>query len=161
MEKTLHNINYLGIKNNENLICKQQISDLAIKFNRANAILPKLKHFLEKNSEINISCTILVFFGYKIQVQFIFLKKSLKIIYSLTHYAHIFPVFKESKILILPDKIPLENCFYINNLFKKILPRIFENWFTLSADSYTYNTRWSHLSCLLGPPCNTIIYGRN
>ena len=32
---------------------------------------------------------------------------------------------------------------------------IFKNWFSLSSDFHTYNTRWSK------PPHNTKLYGRN
>ena len=35
----------LGINNDENVNWKQQISDIAIKLNKANGILSKLRHF--------------------------------------------------------------------------------------------------------------------
>ena len=46
---------YLGINIDENLNWKQQISDIAIKLNKANGILSKLR---QENSEINIPCNI-------------------------------------------------------------------------------------------------------
>ena len=46
---------YLGINIDENLNWKQQISDIAIKLNKANGILSKLR---QENSEINILCNI-------------------------------------------------------------------------------------------------------
>ena len=70
------------------------------------------------------------------------------------------PVFKDSNILKFPDKIALENCIFIMNYFKQTLPTPFKNWFTLSTDSHTHNTRWSNLGYLKIPPHKTKIYGR-
>ena len=67
------------------------------------------------------------------------------------------PFFKDSNILKFPDKI-----FYIfiKNYFNQTLPIPFKNWFTLSTDLHTHNTRWSNLDCLKIPPHKTKIYGR-
>ena len=43
-------VNYLGIKINEKVIWKQQISDLAIKLNRQNFILSKLMQFIDRKA---------------------------------------------------------------------------------------------------------------
>ena len=48
-----NSVKYLCIKIDENLNWKQQISDIAIKINRANAILSKLRY-----SEISLPCNI-------------------------------------------------------------------------------------------------------
>ena len=40
---------YLGIKIDENLNWKQQISDVSIKLNRENAVLSKLKYVIDRN----------------------------------------------------------------------------------------------------------------
>ena len=49
MEKDF-TLQYLGINIDENLNCKQQISDIAIKINKANAILSKLRDFIDKKT---------------------------------------------------------------------------------------------------------------
>ena len=41
---------YLGINIDENLNWKQQISDIAIKLNKANGILSKLRHFIDRKT---------------------------------------------------------------------------------------------------------------
>ena len=41
---------HLGVKIDENLNCKQKISDIAIKFNRANTILSKLRIFVDSKT---------------------------------------------------------------------------------------------------------------
>ena len=89
-------------------------------------------------------------------------KKSLRIIYFQNRNAHTSsPLFRELNILKLPDKITQEKCLFINKYFNKCLPTIFENWFSLSSDFHTYNTRWSNLGCIVVPPHNTKLYGRS
>ena len=41
---------YLGINIDENLNWKQKISDIAIKLNKANGILSKLRHFIGRKT---------------------------------------------------------------------------------------------------------------
>ena len=43
-------VKYFGIKIDENHSWKQQISDVAIKLNRENAILSKLKYFIDRKT---------------------------------------------------------------------------------------------------------------
>ena len=51
------------------------------------------------------------------------------------------PLFKDSNILKFPHEIALENCNFVKNYFNQILPTPFRNWFTLSTDAHTHNTR--------------------
>ena len=88
---------------------------------------------------LNHTYSILVLFGHRILVPlkyFIFL-------YFLNQNAHTAPLLKDSDILKFPDKITLENC--IKNYFNQTLLTPFKNWFTLSKDSHTHNTRWSKI----------------
>ena len=100
-------------------------------------------------------------FGHKTQIQlvdYVFKKRSLRIIYFLNHNSHTSPFFREGNILKLPDKIALENCprkLPHHKYFNKCLPIIFKNWFTLSSDFHDYNTRLSNLGCTVLPPHNT------
>ena len=80
--------------------------------------------------------------------------------YLLNHNTHTAPLFKDSNILKLLDKIALENCIFTKYYFNQTLPTPFKNWFTLSTDSHTHNTRWSNLGCLKILPHKTKIYGR-
>ena len=43
-------VKYLGINNDENLIWEQQISDIAIKLNKENGDLSKLRHFIDRKT---------------------------------------------------------------------------------------------------------------
>ena len=73
---------------------------------------------------------------------------------------HIQPLFLRVQTYSYPDKIALENCIFIDNYFDQTLPTPFKNWFTLSTDSHTHDTRWSNLGYLKIPPLKTKIYGR-
>ena len=77
----------------------------------------------------------------------------------LNRNVHTTPLFKDSNILKFPHKIDLENCTFVRNYFNQTLPAPFKNWFTLSTDSHTHNTRWSDLGGLRIPPHKTKIYG--
>ena len=112
---------------------------------------------------MNHTYSILVLFGYRILIpskDFIFYKRNLYGSCAFWIIMHIQPVLKDSNILKFPDKIALENCIFIKNYFNQTLPTPFKNWFTLSTDSHTHNTRWSNLGCLKIPPHKTTIYGR-
>ena len=163
---------YLGIDIDENLNWKQKISDIAISFNRAKAILSKLRHFIDRKTLKSIYhaifephlcyCSLVWAQSSNLIIKvFVLQKKSLRIIYLRNHNTNTSPLFRESSILKLPDEIVLETCLCINKYFNNFLPIIFKNWFTLSTDFHIYNTHWSNLGCLVVPPYNTKLYGRN
>ena len=45
---TTNSVKYLGIKIDENLNWHQQINNVAVKLNRANAMLSQVRHFVDK-----------------------------------------------------------------------------------------------------------------
>ena len=53
-----NSVKYLGIKTDENLNWKQQTSDIDIKLNKENAILSKLRHFVDRKTLRSIYHTI-------------------------------------------------------------------------------------------------------
>ena len=167
-----NSVKYLGINIDENLTWKQQISDIAIKLNKGNGILSKLRHFIDRKTLKSIYHTIFephLHYSSLVWPQnlnsvkrlFVLQKKFLRIIYFLNHNAHTSPLFRDLNVLNLPDKIALENCLFINKYFNKCLPTIFKNWFTLSSDFYIYSTHWSNIGCIVVPRHNTKLYGRN
>ena len=134
-------------------------------------MLSKVRHFVHKKtlksiyhaifeSHLFYSCLVWAQNINSIKRLYILQKKSLRLMYFLNRNAHTTPLFKDSNILKFPDKIALENCIFIKNYFNQTLPTPFKNWFTLSTDSHTHNTRWSNLGCLKIPPHKTKIYGR-
>ena len=74
--------------------------------------------------------------------------------------AHTGPLFKTSKMLKFSDKVALENCILIGSPFHKSLPKIFCDWFMLSFESHTHNTRWLNNGFINVPSHCTKFYGR-
>ena len=166
-------MNYLGTNIDENLDWETQISDTAIKLNKTNGILSKLRYFKDRKTLKSIHHAAIfehhlyyssLFWAQNsnsIKKLFVLQRKSLRIIYFLNQNAHTSPLFRELNILELPDKIAIENCLFMNKYFNKCLPLIFKNWFTLSCGFHAYNTSWSNLSCIVLSPRNTKLYGKN
>ena len=91
-----NSVKYLGINIDENLNWKQQIYDIAIKSNKANGILSKLRHFIGSKTLKSICHAIFephLFYSSLDWAQnsnsvitvFVLQKKSLQIIYFLNH----------------------------------------------------------------------------
>ena len=108
--------------------------------NKGNAILSKLRHFIERKTLKSISCNIYVIthlFWHKIQIQLkkiCFEKKSLRIIYFRNHNAHRSSLIREFNNLKFPEEIALQKCLFIKKYFNKFFLTIFKYWFTLSSD---------------------------
>ena len=156
-------VKYFGIKVDENLNWKHEISDVAIKLNRANSILSNLRHFIYRKTlkpiyhvifEPHLCYSSLVWaqnLSSVIRLS-ILQKKSLWIIYLRSRSAHTSPLFRETNILI-----KMLYCLFIKKYFNNFLPTTFKNSFTFSSDMHGYRTCW----CNVVPPRNTTLYGRN
>ena len=145
-----NSVKYL-INIDEKLNWKQQISNIAIKLNKANGVSSKLRHFIDRTTLKSIYHAIFephLYYSSLVWTQisnsvkrlFVLQKKFLWIIYFLNNNAHASPLFRELNILKLPDGISQENCLFINKYFNKCLCTIFKNWFTISSDFHTYST---------------------
>ena len=146
---------YLGIIIEKNLNWRHKISNVAAKLNKANAMLSKIRHFVNFNtlksiyhaileSHLNYSLTVWAQNANSIKRLLVLQKKSLRIMHFLKRNAHTSNLFKNLNILKLPDKVSLENCILICKYFNQSLPKSFENWLTLatvSHTSHTYSTR--------------------
>ena len=133
-----NSVKYLGIKIDENLNWHEQINNVAVKLNRANAMLPKVRHFVHKKtlksiyhaiseSQLFYSCLVWAQNFNSIKRLYILQKKSLRLMYFLNRNAHTTPLFKNSNILKFPDKTALEKCIFIKNYFNQTLPTPFKN----------------------------------
>ena len=133
---TTSSVKYLGIKIDENLNWHQQISNDAVELNRANALLSKVRHFVDKKTK-SIYCAIFerhLFYSCVVCAQnidsikrlSILQNKSVQLMYFLNRNTHTAPLFKDSNILKFPDKIALENYIFIKNYFNETLPTPFK-----------------------------------
>ena len=167
-----NSVKYLGIKIDEHLTWKPHIDGISTKLNKANAMLSKIRHFVDQKTLKAIYYAIFeshlhyssLFWAQNFNSTkrlFILQKKALRLMFFLRREAHTNPLFKDLNILKFDDKIALENSFFIHNSFKHRLPLPFDNLFQLSSNFHTHNTRWSILGCFNVPSHRTKLYGRN
>ena len=57
--------------------------------------------------------------------------------------------------------IRLPRYTYFKNIHNEKFSPIIKNWFTLSSDYHTNKNHWSNLGCLVVPPYNNKLHGRN
>ena len=111
---------------------------MAIKLNKENGILSKLRQFIDRKTLKPIYHAIFEPHLYYSSLVWAQNSNSIKKpLVFLNHNAHTSPLFRELNILKLLDKIALENYLFINKYFNKCLLTIFKNWFTLSSDFHT------------------------
>ena len=120
-------VKYLGVKFDSKLNWKSHVSATATKLNRANAILYKVRDFVNANilksiyyalfeSHIKYACII---WGQNISTinrLNILQKKALRIINFKQRNAHSSLLFHYSKIIKIADKVKMENCLFIKNI---------------------------------------------
>ena len=162
-------VKYLGVRINENLNWKHHVSDITIKLNRANALLFKIRNFVNVKTLKTIYCTIFdshINYANVIWAQnsnavhrvSVLQKKALRIISFQPGDFYSSPLFKKQNLLKSEDKIQLENVLLVSKYFNNILPSIFNNWFTLCSDMHNYNTAASLTGKLFKPSFRTILY---
>ena len=147
---TTNSVKYLGIKIDENLNWHEQINNVAVKLNRANAMLSKVRHFVHKKtlkhyhaifeSHLFYSCLASAQNINSIKRLYILQEKYLRLIYFLNRNAHTICLFKNSNILKFPDKIALENCIFVKNYFNQTLPTPFIKTSSLSLQTHIHIT---------------------
>ena len=143
-------VKYLGVRIDENLNWKH-VSDIAIKLNRANALLFKIRNFVNIktlktiyytifDSHINYANVIWAQNSNAVNRLSVLQKTALRIISFQPRDCYSSPLFKKQNLLKFEDKIQLENVLLVSKYFHNILPSIFDNWFTLCSDIHNYNT---------------------
>ena len=132
-----HSVKYLGIKIYQNLNWKNYINDIAVKLNRVNALLFKIRSF------VNISILKTIYFpvfdshiNYANLIwaqnsnpmsRILTLKKAMRIINFQSRNCHSSPLFSKFKLLKFNDKVLLENVLLISKFMKSFLPPVFKS----------------------------------
>ena len=164
-------VKYLGIKIDENLTWIDHINDIAIKLNRANAMLFKVRVFV--NIKILKSIEYAAFYCHlnyantvwgqnrnSMNRLIILHKKALLIMSFECRNAHSNLLFFRHEGTKLPVKILMENCSFICKSINFNLPPIFNHWFTFFSDSHNYETSSYSKVLLKVKTVNTKKYGR-
>ena len=117
-------VRYLGIQIDKRLTWKRQINHVALKLNKANAMLSKLRHTLDSKTlrsvyyaifESHLCYASLVWAQNTNSVKRLHLlqKKSLRIMFFQSTNSHTAPLFKVSTILRSFDNTDIENCLFL------------------------------------------------
>ena len=164
-------VKYLGIKIDESLNWKQHIHDIAIKLNRANALLYTIRNFVNRHILRTIYFAIFdthlnygnLIWGQNLNAVsriVVLQNKALRIRNFHSRDSHSSPSFKSNHILKLEDKILIENTLFINKSLSNLLPPIFKNWFTFCSDVHNYQTVSSTSDKIFKPSYRTDSFGK-
>ena len=140
---------------------------MALKLNKANAMLSKLRYGLGTKTLRPVYYAVfesmLHLFRYKTLIfkRFHLLqKKSLRIMFFQNRNFQTGPLLQTSKILKTFNKAAFKNCIFIRKSLKGLLRSIFNNWFKFSFEPHSHDTRWSNLSYLKITSYHTKTYDR-
>ena len=149
--------------------------DLSIKLNRANALLFKIRKFVDDKIlrsiyfaifESNLNyCSLVWAQNYNVINRLVILqKKALRIMNYQPRNSHTSPLFRKAAVLKFKDKINLENILFISKSINNLLPSLFNNWFVFSSDTHrgkSSDTSWSSNDKLQKYSYRTNTYGKN
>ena len=166
-------IKYLGILIDENLSWNFHITELCKKLNRANSMLSKIRYYVDKNtlrclyfaifsSHMSYCCQIWGQIGNHHLNKILSLQRSaLRILNFLPFRSDVSNCFLESNIASFNDLVKKTNILFVYDSLKKNLPPSISDYFTLSSEVHSYNTRNTQLGKLHVPKFNSIKFGKN
>ena len=151
---------------------KDHINDIAVKLNRANALLFKIRNFVNItilktiyfaifDSHINYANLVWAQNSNAMSRILTLQKKAMRIITFQSRNCHSGPLFFKLKLLKFNDKVHLENVLLISKFINSLLPPVFNNWFTFRSNVHNYETTLSATCKLFKPSFRTSIYGKN
>ena len=159
-----NSVKYLGVRIDKFLHWHDQVNNIAVKLNRANALLLKIRNYVHMKTLRNIYYAI--FDSHVTYSRIVWAQTLIQLIDSLwkappimnfkDQLFHSSPLFSENNFLTFIDKITLEN----NKSINRQVPPIFYDWFTFSGDLHRYKARWSVTDHLNIPTFRTQKYGR-
>ena len=146
------------------------MNSIAVKLNRANALLLKIRNYVKMKTLINIYFAIFdshlsypcIVWDQNINTVkrlIILQKKALRIINFKGQLFHLSPLFSSNTILKFGVKITLENVLFVSKSINRQVPSIFYDWFTVSGNLHRYGTCWSGTNHLNTPTFGIQRYG--
>ena len=154
-------VEYLEIKIGQHLNQQDHLKNIAIKLNKANAMLYKVRQFINQKT-LNLKYASIVWGKTKTSINRVFTiqKKAIRTIRFIGRFDHTSYLFSESNMIKLPDKISIENCLFVSKSLNNQLPEIFNNWFVFSSDTHRYETSCSEKGMLKVKSFNTKSHGK-
>ena len=164
-------VKYLGVKIDSNLNWKEQQNSVAIKLNKANAILSKLRHYVNQKTLRSIYFSLFeshtnyanIVWGQNIDSSnrlFLLQKKAIRTMHFSQYLAHTDPLFCTANIVKIHDKVSIDNCMFISKSLCNYLPSLFKDWFIFSSSNHDHQLRSSNLGVLKIPKFRTLSHGR-
>ena len=119
-----HSFKYLAVKTDQHLTWQHHINDLSVKLNRANALLFKIRKFVEDKIlrsiyfaifESNLNyCSLVWAQNYNVINRLVILqKKAFRIMNYQPQNSPTSPLFRKAAVLKFKNKINLENIYYL------------------------------------------------
>ena len=164
-------IKYLGVYLDSSLNGKFHCDILAKKLKRANGMLMKIRHYVQKEDLKSIYYAIYashMTYGSQIWGQninthtekiFKLQNRAMRIIQFADLQDDASPIYKANKILKLENHIELQNCLFVYDYFKNTLPKCFKSYFLKINEIHSVGTTSSELGCLFTPYLYTTRYG--
>ena len=145
-------VKYLVVVIDENLNWKTHINEISTKLIKGNAMLSKLRHFV--NEDILLSGYYAIFHSHlaylclvwnqpKFSLNRITLlqKRLIRMFHSAAYRGHTYPLFHRYEVLKFVDLVSLENCIFVNKTSTMMLLLLFSSNHKLTASSHSYCTR--------------------
>ena len=166
-------IKYLGIYLDETLNYSSHTKILSTKLKRANGMLCKARHYIPSDELRTLYYAIFsshLIYGSQIWGQvtnsfneniFKLQNRAVRIISFSDFRSDSYPIYRNLRILTLRDLIILQNVLFTHDSLKNVAPSCFNEYFSHSRNTHSYNTRNSTLGCLALSHNETIRYGIN
>ena len=163
-------VKYLCIKIDRLLHWNDEVNSIAVKLNRANALLLKIINYVNTKTLRNIYFAISDFhlsYSWIVWAQninrvrrlIILQNKALRVINFRDQLFHSSPLFSSNNILKFGDKITLENILFVSKSIIRKVSSTFNDWFTFSEKVHRCETWWSATNHLNIPAFQTQKYG--
>ncbi len=144
------NFDFLGLTLNEHLNWKSHIDKIANKISRTIGILNRQKHFIPLHSKLHIYSSLILSYinlgilswGYNCERIIKLQKKAVRIISLSKYNAHTEPIFKQLKLLKVPDILKVQELkFFYKYQHKQLPDYLLQLPFNINADTHSYSTR--------------------
>ena len=164
-------VRYLCINIDQILNWKDHINDIAVKLNRANALLFKIRNFVNIiilktiyfaifDSHINYANLVWAQNSNAMSRIFTLQKKAMRIITFQSRNCHSSHSFSKLKLLKFNDKAHLENVLLISKFINSLFPLVFNNCFAFGSNVQNYETTSFAICKLFKPSFRTNLYGK-
>ncbi|MCH2405870.1 MAG: reverse transcriptase family protein, partial [Nitrosopumilus sp.] len=166
-------VKYLGITLDPYLNWSCHTGNLASRLSRATGMLAKIRHFVSKNTLLNIYhgifSSILTYgshvWGQSINKHISRIQRIQNKAIRIINFAHfrdpVSPLYYTSKVPKFSDHIKIQNACYVHDSLNGNLPIALQDSFKLALDTHRHDTRGASQSKLMLPKARTQAYGIN